>query len=122
MAKQHPRTYIYIDGFNLYYRSLKGTPYKWLDIESMCQQLLSDNADIKAIKYFTARIKERTNSTGAVDRQHAYLAAIEAQCPLCEIIEGEYYIRKKKRKLRTPICKNNPTCFDNSIVPVIRVL
>ena len=64
MAKQHPRTYIYIDGFNLYYRSLKGTPYKWLDIESMCQQLLSDNVDIKAIKYFTARIKERTNSTG----------------------------------------------------------
>ncbi len=119
MAKLHPRTYIYIDGFNLYYRSLKGTPYKWLDIESMCQHLLSDNADIKAIKYFTARIKERTNSTGAVDRQHAYLAAIKAQCPLCEIIEGEYYIRKKKRKLRTPICKNNPTCFDNSIVPVI---
>jgi len=27
------RTVIYIDGFNLYYGALRGTPYKWLDIE-----------------------------------------------------------------------------------------
>ena len=25
------RTIAYIDGFNLYYGLLKGTPYKWLD-------------------------------------------------------------------------------------------
>jgi hypothetical protein len=29
---QEPRTIIYIDGFNLYYGALKGTPYKWLDL------------------------------------------------------------------------------------------
>ena len=29
------RTIVYIDGFNLYYRALKGTPDKWLDIEAM---------------------------------------------------------------------------------------
>lgn len=119
MATTPKRTYIYIDGFNLYYRSLKGTPYKWLDIEAFCQQLLSADAEIKGIKYFTARIKERTNSTGAVNRQHAYLAAIKAKCPLCEIIEGEYFIREKKRKLRSPICKNDPSCIDNDLVPVL---
>jgi hypothetical protein len=26
------RANIYIDGFNLYYRALKGTPYRWLDL------------------------------------------------------------------------------------------
>jgi hypothetical protein len=30
------RTSIYIDGFNLYYRALKGTPYKWLDVKKAC--------------------------------------------------------------------------------------
>ncbi|WP_423930376.1 hypothetical protein [Candidatus Palauibacter sp.] len=25
------RTRIYVDGFNLYYGALKGTPFKWLD-------------------------------------------------------------------------------------------
>lgn len=26
------RTRVYIDGYNLYYGCLKGTPYKWLDL------------------------------------------------------------------------------------------
>jgi site-specific recombinase XerD len=29
------RTIVYIDGFNLYYRALRGTPHKWLDIAAM---------------------------------------------------------------------------------------
>ncbi len=28
------RTTIYIDGFNFYYRGVRGTPYKWLDVKS----------------------------------------------------------------------------------------
>jgi len=27
------RTVVYIDGFNLFYGALKGTPYKWLDLQ-----------------------------------------------------------------------------------------
>ena len=34
------QTNVYIDGFNLYYGSLKGTPYKWLNPRSMVQALL----------------------------------------------------------------------------------
>ena len=26
------RTFVYVDGFNLYYGVLKGTPWKWLDL------------------------------------------------------------------------------------------
>lgn len=34
------RTNVYVDGFNLYYGALRGTPYKWLDIRRMCELLL----------------------------------------------------------------------------------
>jgi hypothetical protein len=29
------RTYVYVDGFNLYYRALKKTKYKWLNLVSI---------------------------------------------------------------------------------------
>ena len=34
------RTIVYIDGFNLYYGALKGTPYRWLDILAMARKIL----------------------------------------------------------------------------------
>ncbi len=30
-------TNVYVDGFNLYYGCLKGTPYRWLDLGALCQ-------------------------------------------------------------------------------------
>ena len=46
-------TNVYIDGFNLYYGLLKGTSYKWLDLERFCDQLLPRNT-VQKIYYFTA--------------------------------------------------------------------
>lgn len=43
-----PRTYIYIDGFNLYYGCLEHQPYRWLDLEAFCWRLLPKN-DIQRI-------------------------------------------------------------------------
>ena len=34
------RAIVYIDGFNLYYGALKRTPYKWLDVGSLCALML----------------------------------------------------------------------------------
>jgi hypothetical protein len=31
-----PQTYVFIDGFNLYYGAVKGTLYTWLDIHLLC--------------------------------------------------------------------------------------
>ena len=53
------RTYIYVDGFNLYYRALKGTSYKWLDLLGLFRDILKPHHDILKIKYFTARINAR---------------------------------------------------------------
>ena len=31
------RTRVYVDAFNLYYGALRGTPYKWLDLDALYQ-------------------------------------------------------------------------------------
>lgn len=49
---------VYIDGFNLYYGAVRGTPFKWLNVARMCQLLLPDD-QIVNIKYFTAMVNPR---------------------------------------------------------------
>jgi len=54
----HPvRSIVYVDGFNFYYGCVKGTPWRWLDLGNLCRKLPPTN-DIKAIKYFTARVDD----------------------------------------------------------------
>jgi hypothetical protein len=48
-------TFVYIDAFNLYFGSVRGTPYKWLDLNKLCHILLPRH-EIAQIKYFTARV------------------------------------------------------------------
>jgi hypothetical protein len=31
------RTYVYVDGFNLYYRALRKTKFKWLNLEALAK-------------------------------------------------------------------------------------
>ncbi len=52
------RTHVYIDGFHLYYGLLRGTPYRWLDLERFCDGLLPKN-DVQKIYYFTAKVDAR---------------------------------------------------------------
>ena len=40
------RTFIYVDGFNLYYGELKGTPWRWLDLPSLFSKGLPPNHSI----------------------------------------------------------------------------
>ncbi len=47
------KTWVYVDGFNLYYGALKGTPHKWLDLSRM-SVLLLPGYQITKIKYFAA--------------------------------------------------------------------
>jgi hypothetical protein len=88
MPKQ-PRTAVYIDGFNLYYGCVKGTPYKWLDINKLLQIVLPKN-DITLVKYFTARVKPTPSDPDAPKRQSVYLKALKAHIPHLEIIEGRF--------------------------------
>ena len=69
-------TNVYIDGFNLYYGSLRGSPaLKWLNPAEMCRILLP-NQEINRIRYFTARISPLPHDPQAPYRQGVYLRAL----------------------------------------------
>ena len=69
-------THVYIDGFNLYYGLLKGSAYKWLDLERFCDQLLPRNT-VTEIHYFTAKVDARPQDSAQPVRQQAYLQALQ---------------------------------------------
>jgi hypothetical protein len=82
------RTYVYVDGFNLYYGAVKGTAYKWLNIERLCKLLLPKNQILK-IKYFTALVTARPGDPDQPNRQQMYLRALRT-IPNLEIIYGHF--------------------------------
>ena len=88
------KTIVYIDGFNLYYGLLKGTPSsKWLDPVSLARALLRDDHDIALVKFFTARVRPYPHDAQAVARQGVYIQALNA-LPSVKVVEG-YYNRNK---------------------------
>ncbi len=80
-----------MDGFNLYYGAVKGTAWRWLDIECLCRRLLPRDA-LNRIRYFTARIAARPDDPQAPQRQEAYLRALRT-IPILTIHEGFFLSR-----------------------------
>ncbi len=91
------KAYIYIDGFNLFYRAVKGTPYKWLNLARLCQIMLPRD-DIVKIKYFTARISSRPDDPDQPNRQLVYLRALRT-IPNLEIVFGSFLQSKPRMPL-----------------------
>lgn len=101
MAELFHRTYVYIDGFNFYYRALAGGPFKWLNPEALMSRLLQKTNQVQRIKYFTARV------SGAQDpdqprRQQLYLNAL-GTIPHLDIFFGNFLAKKIVRPLVNPI-------------------
>ncbi len=97
------RTTVYIDGFNLYYGSLKKTPYKWLDLWSYFQRALPKDCALTKIKYFTARVSPHPSDLSAPARQDAYIRALRAMYhDKIEIIEGHFSTKKVRMPLSIP--------------------
>ena len=113
------KTSIYIDGYNLYYGMLKGTPWKWLDLESFSRALLRDDHEIVEIKYFTARTRPYPYDRDAVNRQDLYLETLRRMGRVT-VVEGFY----NKNVTRAPIvdsaCKNCETP-KNGLVRVMKL-
>jgi hypothetical protein len=85
-------TNVYIDGFNLYYGSLKNTPFKWLDVSKLITSLYPA-ISINRIRYFTARVKPMQHNADAPLRQNTYLRALRT-LPNLTIHEGRYALRE----------------------------
>jgi hypothetical protein len=81
-------TNVYIDGFNLYYGCIKGTPFHWLNLGEMCRLLLPKDK-IQRIKYFTALVTARPNDPDQPLRQRTFLRALQT-IPNLEIILGSF--------------------------------
>ena len=74
-ARPTMATIVYIDGFNLYYGALRGSPSKWLDIEALSRRLLPKD-DIHLVRYFTARITARPDDPQQAQRQENQVVEI----------------------------------------------
>jgi 6-hydroxy-3-succinoylpyridine 3-monooxygenase len=83
------RTAVYVDGFNLYYGAVRGTPNKWLDLAKLFR-LLRPHDDIQVIRYFTAMVNGPTKAN-----QEAYLQAL-GTTPIVDPVLGNF---KNKRVL-----------------------
>lgn len=91
---------VYVDGFNLYYGAVKGTPYRWLNIAALCHWLLP-NDPVHQIKYFTALVHPRPQDPDQRIRQQTYLRALET-IPNLSIIYGFFLVHEVMMPLAAP--------------------
>lgn len=84
-----------MDGFNVYYGAVRGTPWKWLNFERYFSMVRPAD-DIVAIKYFTAQILGPTKPN-----QDEYLRALATQ-PKIEIVLGKF--KRKRLKCEVAGC------------------
>lgn len=94
------RTFIYVDGFNLYYRALRGTKHKWLDLEALSKSLLAPENDIQRIRYFTAPVSGKLDP-GQPIRQQRYLQALQS-LSCVTVHQGTFLSKPKVRPLVHP--------------------
>ncbi len=82
------KTFAYVDGFNLYYRALRNTPHRWLDLDALLRRVYPRN-DFTTIRYFTARVKPWSRDPNQRTRQEIYLRALRT-LPNMEIHFGHF--------------------------------
>lgn len=92
------RVFVYVDGFNLYYRALKGTPHRWLNLDLLAKRLVRPGDTIDRVRYFTARVKARAGDPDAPRRQQIYLSAL-GTVPNIEFHFGNFLTKTKMRPL-----------------------
>ena len=94
-------TNLYIDGFNLYYRALKDTPFRWLDPRKLAETMFPHDA-INRISYFTARLDTRPGNPSQRQRQQVYLRALTT-LPGFDAYYGVFRSGVKRRPLAEPV-------------------
>ena len=99
------RTNVYVDGFNLYYGALKGSPYKWLDLLKLFQIALRPQHQILAIKFFTARVSVTPADPSKPQRQDTYLRALQRYRPEVEVYFGHFLSHNVRLPLAAPTAR-----------------
>lgn len=94
------KTILYIDGFNLFYSAVKGTPLRWLNPVTLIERAFPKNQIIRA-KFFTAKVRALPNNPGQPIRQMIFWRALKT-LPNFEIIEGDFRTREVSAPVVTP--------------------
>mgnify|MGYP001087336262 CR=1 FL=1 len=94
------KTNVYVDGFNLYYGCVKGTPYRWLNLSKLCTLLLPGHG-INRIRYFTARVVPPPNDPQQLQRQLTFIRALET-IPNLSVHYGQFLTHSVWRPLANP--------------------
>ncbi|MEF8724020.1 MAG: NYN domain-containing protein [Candidatus Accumulibacter delftensis] len=81
------RTWVYIDGFNLYY-GIRDSGCKWLNIKVLSETAMPTGVVVEKLKYYTARVSGITDPDQP-RRQHIYLNALRT-VPEVEIFFGQF--------------------------------
>jgi uncharacterized LabA/DUF88 family protein len=95
------RTYVYIDGFNLYYRLLKKAPqYRWLDIAKLSRAVLREENIVERVNFYTAAVSAKIDPD-APAKQRIYLNALET-LPEVAIHRGNFLVNDKWVRAKAP--------------------
>ena len=90
---------MYVDGFNLYYGALKGSPHKWLNLDELFRRVLPQE-NITQIRYFTAKVSGKLDPQAPV-RQQMYLRAL-ATLPSVSVHFGTFLTNTTYMLLANP--------------------
>ncbi len=88
---------VYVDGFNLYYGALKGTPFRWLDPVRLSALLLPSACVVEKVRYFTARVSG-SSDRNVPARQQVYLNALRTLSEV-EVYFGSFLAKTVWRPL-----------------------
>ena len=97
------RTFVYVDGFNLYYGALKGTSWKWLDLPALFAKVLQPHHDILTVKYYTARVSATPADQSKPQRQDVYLRALRHYRPEVDVYFGHFLSHAVRAPLAQPV-------------------
>lgn len=78
------RTACFVDGYNLFYGLLAGTPYKWLDLPGLLRHIIQvENPDstLEAVSFFTSPVMPvlATRGRESKEAQDTYIRALKAK-------------------------------------------
>jgi len=108
------RTRVYVDGYNLYYGCLKGTPHKWLNPLSLFERILptvtatidqhgalTSELDPLSVKFFTAPILDKAaKAQDSLRCQEKYHKALNKHLQgRIEIVKGYYSLTEARAKV-----------------------
>lgn len=93
-------TNVYVDGFNLYYGAAKHTPYKRVNLATLCTNVLP-HIKIHRLRYFTALVKPMPSDPQTRTRQDIYIRALRT-IPNLTVHYGHYLQSTTSMRLAAP--------------------